>query len=330
MMTSHSLKECIVLCPAKINLYLNTIGKREDGFHEIESVFQAVSLFDRLEVSKVHTLKAKNSVAKSQKPILTLRVHSSSTVAKKFIGADFTKSNLLHKVFNFFCEEYNISGLTVILHKHIPIGAGLGGGSSNVAGFIYAINKLFELGLRRKRLEAIGAMFGSDVPFFFTGGMAWVSGRGEKIVVNPYALNSPVLIAYPGIFLSTPDCYRRFNTINSERSMGFLQAKVKRVNKNRESWQKKKAQIAKIMGMNLFNSFQEKTLKNHQELAKTYIELQKISHFSMMSGSGSSFFCIFNDIITLARLCRRLKERGPADAVFALVDCVSYGVRLKS
>lgn len=160
-----------LLSPAKINLFLRVLGKRSDGYHEIASLFQAVDLFDELsfEQASVDTFSC-------SKPI---------------------EGNLVLKAVDLFRKETGIQfPLRIHLEKHIPMEAGLGGGSSNAATTLYALNKLSGKPLSEAELASLGSKLGSDVPFFFSTGTAYCTGRGEcfqNIIREPveYTLCKP-------------------------------------------------------------------------------------------------------------------------------------------
>ena len=145
---------------AKLNLCLHVLNKRNDGYHEIESIFESINLYDEL------SFKRNNSNI--------IRFMSDS---KKINPLD----NLITKAYKEIYDNYKITGIDVILKKNIPIGAGLGGGSSNAAVTLHALNSLFKLDISSKKLMEIAQKIGSDVPFFINGGSAIVRGRGEII-----------------------------------------------------------------------------------------------------------------------------------------------------
>jgi len=145
---------------AKINLCLHVLNKRNDGYHEIESIFDTINIYDKL------SFKINNSN--------DIRFTSDS---KKINPVD----NLITRTYKEISNIYNITGIDVQLKKNIPIGAGLGGGSSNAAVTLHALNSLFKLNISSKKLMEIAQKIGSDVPFFINGGSAIVRGRGEII-----------------------------------------------------------------------------------------------------------------------------------------------------
>ena len=180
----------IVKAPAKINLYLEIINKRADGYHNIESVMHTVSLFDILEFTKIKDNK----------------------IELVCDNADLfdTKKNLVYKAAEKVKEKYKINfGVKIKLTKNIPMGAGLGGGSSDAAATILALNKIWNINDDIKNLELLGATLGADVPFFMTGGTAKISGIGdivEKINTN---FSGTFVLVKPNFGVSTPYAYSK-------------------------------------------------------------------------------------------------------------------------
>ncbi|WP_448375118.1 4-(cytidine 5'-diphospho)-2-C-methyl-D-erythritol kinase [Fervidobacterium sp.] len=167
---------------AKLNLCLDIIGKRSDGYHDIDSLFQNVSLFDRMEI-------------KISQGVGNLSIESNVPI----------ENNIIEKVWN-MVDNKKFDAF-VLLEKNIPIGAGLGGGSSNAAGFIVALRKFGIIG----EIDAyeIAKNVGSDVPFFIEGGSALVSGRGEIIKNVEPLINYNVDIYFPGFSISTKEAYSK-------------------------------------------------------------------------------------------------------------------------
>ena len=147
--------------PAKLNLFLNIVNKRDDGYHNIQSVFHLVDLFDYLSFNK----------RKDNKIVFNSNV------------SYLAKDNLVMKSLKILRELYQVKnfGMEINLIKNIPTGSGLGGGSSNAATTLMALSQIWNLTIPKKDLMCIGLKLGSDVPFFINGKNAWVEGRGEKI-----------------------------------------------------------------------------------------------------------------------------------------------------
>jgi len=179
-----------LLSPAKINLYLNILGKYPSGFHKIESIVERISLCDKI--------------------IVKLVKHNDIKIFCNRKDLE-NKDNLCVKAAKLLKTKYHIKhGFDIYLTKSIPVGAGLGGGSSNAAAVILAMNELCTLNLDQKDLYALGSLIGSDVNFFLSqSSFAIISGRGEK--VNPFkgSVFSHVII-WPKVYLSTKRILKNF------------------------------------------------------------------------------------------------------------------------
>jgi 4-diphosphocytidyl-2-C-methyl-D-erythritol kinase len=187
--------------PAKINLCLRVLGRRPDGYHDLESVFQMVGLFDDITIQP-----------RREGIVLTVE------------GADLPggPGNLAYEAAAALAHESSGSrGVSIHLVKRIPLGAGLGGGSSDAATVLMGLNRLWGLGWSRARLAELGATLGSDVPFFFFGPTAWVTGRGERVAPAPHLRPSqagPMLpwavLVNPGIAVSTKWAFEALGLTN--------------------------------------------------------------------------------------------------------------------
>lgn len=176
-----------ILCPAKINLYLDVKEKRDDGYHEIETVMQAVSIYDRLVIE----------AAPSGEQLTC----SDPTIP---CGAENTVQRAVAEMRRATGDG---GGVKIHLEKNIPAGAGLAGGSSDAAGVIAGLNILWRAGLSEERLMEIGAAVGSDVPFFFVSGAAICRGRGEKVTRLPARVVLNFVVLWPGFEISTKNVY---------------------------------------------------------------------------------------------------------------------------
>jgi 4-diphosphocytidyl-2-C-methyl-D-erythritol kinase len=174
-------------CPAKVNLSLRVKGERPDGYHEIETVFQAIDLWDEIEGEQGEGL--------------------SLTSDHPDLPTDGT--NLVLRAADRLRRAAGVAGgARLHLKKLIPIGAGLGGGSSDAAGALLLLRRLWDLDLDGGALARIGGELGADVPFFLTGGTARGTGRGERIEPLPFAGAMPLLLGHPPFGISTADVYR--------------------------------------------------------------------------------------------------------------------------
>ncbi len=174
--------------PAKVNLALEVLGKRADGYHEIATVLQAVDLFDRLklEVAESISLDADDPALPTDDGNLVVRA---ARLLQKAAGVE--------------------AGVRIQLAKRIPVAAGLGGGSSNAAATLWGLNRLWRLGWARERLEELAVELGMDVPFFLGTGRALATGRGEKLTRLPGSGGYALVLVNPGVSLSTREVYGR-------------------------------------------------------------------------------------------------------------------------
>lgn len=178
---------------AKINLTLDILGVRPDGFHEVEMVMQSVKLFDLVHLEK-------------QPEGISLRLDSAE------LPADET--NLAWKAARFFLDEYNIQdGVSISVEKRIPIAAGLAGGSTDAAGVLIGMNRLFKTGLSAKVLCKLSERIGSDVPFCVEGGTMLAKGRGEILQRLPDVPSLSVVLAKPPVSVSTAWAYKTYDRI---------------------------------------------------------------------------------------------------------------------
>ena len=176
-----------LLAPAKLNLFLHVLGRRPDGYHDLQSVFRCISLFDEIQIEKRPT----------DQP-LTLSCN---------VDLGDPQDNLVLRAAALLQERSSTRyGAHVILKKQIPVGAGLGGGSSDAAAVLVGLNDLWSLNFTAAELQQLGAALGADIPFFIQGGDAWVAGLGERI--EPLQLASSwYVVAYPNVVIPTAEIF---------------------------------------------------------------------------------------------------------------------------
>lgn len=276
-----------VLAPAKINLHLRVYGRRADGFHGIRSVFQAISLADGLSVG---SLKQSNKIE---------------------ICGDFdcpVKATTIYKAVLAWREATGDSrGVELRVAKRIPAGAGLGGGSSDAAATLRALNALSGLGLGAERLASIGAKVGSDVPFFLfsatVGAAALVSGRGEIVEPFPGREDFGLLLCLPGFPSSTPAAYAlldRERPDDAAEADPSAEALLGAYRGEPASWP-------------YANSFEGPLFRAYPALAEAAAALRfEGASFVRMSGSGSTVYGVFPTGEEAASAALRLEGRGPA------------------
>jgi len=253
--------------PAKVNLFLEVLGRREDGYHDINSLFQAVALFDRLKFTR------------TDKPEIALRVENNPNLPT---GAD----NIVVKACQLMKKEFSIdSGLEINLQKNIPVAAGLGGGSSDSAAALLACNILFDLDLDLKQLAELGLKLGSDIPFFFSRGQAIVTGRGGNIEEIDIPTDYWLVLVTPDIAISTAESYGALKIGLTKNENPFKLSSYKTVEEFVESL---KLSV---------NNFEEAYLLSYPDLGRIKEELLKNKALlSRMSGSGSTIFGIFKEV----------------------------------
>ncbi len=252
---------------AKINLALFIKGKRGNGYHEIETLLQQIDLKDEIE----------------------FRVTTNPEIA--FFCNDPNlpsgKKNLCVRTAYLLKEFAGVQqGAEIRLTKVIPMGAGLGGGSSNAAVVILGLNKLWKLNLPPRKLMELAAQLGSDVPFFIHGGMAWAEGRGDILTWFDFDLDLPIVVVYPEVHVSTAWAYQHLNLDLTMKKKNIKLARFKNRNFNNVEFYK-----------NFSNDFEAVVFKAHSILAEIKQRLlQRNPIFTSMSGSGSSLFAIFRTV----------------------------------
>lgn len=254
------MKRIRVKTPAKINLTLEVLGKRADGFHNIKSIMQAISLYDYLDVE----------VDDSDSTEIILSGSSDQI--------PYDEKNLVWKATQKFLQKTGIKDkkITVFIEKNIPVEAGLAGGSTNAAGMFFALNELFESQLSVAEMNELCASLGSDLNFCLSGGTALCTGRGEKIERLPSPELQVSLIKPLSFGISAKEAYTKFSLL-----------KDKSVPDNTD-------ELAELLRIGKFN---KNLLYNSLEIAviDDYPELQRIKSEisgSMMSGSGPTFFVL--------------------------------------
>ena len=278
-MSKLSTTKICVKSPAKINLHLEIIGKREDGYHELAMIMQNIDLSDYLEFENNQIGEIK---LKSDSKDLSLDEDNLIIKAAKYIK-DISKNKQL--------------GANIFIKKNIPIGAGLAGGSSNAAATLVGLNKLWNLDLDYKTIFLLSAKLGSDVPFFIEGGCQFCFGRGE--ILEKYNSNfdfGVILLKNPNISISTVDTYKKY----SQEFCPKYFTETEKTNKIRNNLRVNGFQDFKLseQRINVKNDLQIIVERENNSVKKSlYLlsNLQNCLSFSM-SGSGPTCFALFKDI----------------------------------
>ncbi|MBU4486237.1 MAG: 4-(cytidine 5'-diphospho)-2-C-methyl-D-erythritol kinase [Candidatus Delongbacteria bacterium] len=249
----------------KLNLHLRVTGKLPDGYHSLETIFQEIPFYDEIDIS----------IPEEDK------IEFSSTGIKIPDG----DNNICVKAAEILKDKYSIrKGCKIILQKNVPIGAGLGGGSSDAAATLKALNELWSIGSGDDDLEKIALKLGADVPFFIKGGCACAEGKGEVLrPIEPLLKNGSILLIYPHIHISTPDAYRKLNLNLTNLSNNIIFAEVLKSGVSLSDFHKR-----------FVNDFEDVVFKEYPEIGKIKeLLLNEGADLAAMSGSGSTVFGFF-------------------------------------
>ena len=272
---------------AKINLGLDVVRKREDGYHEVRMIMQTVHLYDKLDITKT----------KENKIAITSNLSYVPT----------NENNLVYKAAKLLMDEFQIKeGVSVNLIKRIPVAAGMAGGSSDAAAMLYGMNRMFELGLSRQQLMERGVKIGADVPYCLMRGTALAEGIGEKLTQLPPMVKCPVLIAKPQISVSTKFVYENLK-LNEETVHPDIDRLVTAIrNKDLNA-------VAEHMG-NVLESVTILEYPVSEQIKAQMIQSGAVN--SMMSGSGPTVFGLFEDEKTARRAYEKMAASGLAKQIY--------------
>lgn len=247
----------MVLFPnAKINLGLFITQKRNDGFHNLETIFAPINLCDILEIVESREFKFTNSGLQ--------------------IDGDIV-NNLCVKAYDIVKGNYRIPNIQIHLHKVIPFGAGLGGGSSDAAFMIKGLNKLFDLKISIEKQKELAFRLGSDCPVFIENKAIYASGRGEIFTEIDFSYNYNIVVIKPNLFVSTKEAYSLIIPKQRETSL------IKLFNKHDKNW---------LSGLD--NDFEKTIFEKYPIIAQIKEQMyQNGAFYSSMSGSGSAVFGLF-------------------------------------
>lgn len=284
---------------AKINLGLDILGKREDGYHEVKMIMQTIQMYDVLELHK------------KKEPGISL------TVNVPFIPTD--ERNLVYRAAAMLMEEFHVQeGLSIRLDKFIPVAAGMAGGSSDAAAAMIGVNRLFQLGLSVKDLMERGVKIGADVPYCLLRGTALAEGIGDKLRALPACPDCYVLIGKPGISVSTKFVYEnlRANELKSHPRIDEMLDAIQWHNLYK---------MADLME----NVLETVTIPQYPIIAEIKNHMKEHGALNaMMSGSGPTVFGLFDDKVLAEHACEALRESRLARTVF-LTTVFNNGGRRK-
>ena len=273
---------------AKINLRLDILGKRTDGYHELRTIFQTISLHDELRLRT------------SRRPGITLTIYGNATLA-----AEAAEKNLAYRAVDAVRRELRIhGGVEIELRKRIPAGGGLGGGSSDAGAAMFGYLQLAQKKLATEQMLEIAASLGADVPFFLFGGRALGVNRGDEIYPLQDIPKLPVLVVVPQeIRVPTPDAFRWVKAQPLDLTNAAANSKLIRF--CALSWSAR--------GSGLSNDFEAPVFRRHPRLARIKrVLLQRGATEASLAGSGSAVFGIFPS----PAMARRAAVGFPHDQTF--------------
>ncbi len=250
---------------AKINLGLNIVSKRPDGYHNIETIFYPIPVKDALEF------------------VETDRTETEMHVSNITVDGDVT-SNLVYKAYQLLSKDFLLPKLSICLQKNIPFGAGLGGGSSDAAFMLKMLNSHYDLGLSNSDLERYAIQLGADCPFFIDNKPVFASGKGEVFESVDFSLSGYYLVLVkPEINVSTQDAYRNCNPSIPEMSLKEI------IKRPIDEWK-----------LIMKNDFEDSVFEKYPVIAEIKKNLyEKGAVYASMSGSGASVFGLFSKPVDL-------------------------------
>lgn len=274
---------------AKINLGLDVLGRRENGYHDVRMVMQTIYLYDNVTINKI------------EQPGIQLKTNLS------YLPVD--DKNIAYKAAKMLMEEFHIEeGIEIILDKHIPVAAGLAGGSSNAAAVLVGMNRMFNLGLSQQELKERGVKLGADVPYCIMRGTVLAEGIGEILTPLAPMPKCFILVAKPGISVSTKTVYEKLDSREIENHpdidgviAGLNEGDLKKV--------------ASSMG----NVLEHVTISDYpiiEEIKNVMSEEGALG--AMMSGSGPTVFGIYDDKMLAKQAQQKIKELGLTKQVYVV------------
>ena len=266
---------------AKINLYLDVVGKREDGYHNLKTIFHSIGLHDDIIISKGET---KDITVHCEHPSVPCDSRNLAYQAAQLLSG----------------AAGGLSGVAIDIHKRIPVTAGLAGGSANAAAVLHGVNELFGLGFTQETLMRFGAQLGADVPFCLYGGAALGLGIGDQLTQLPALSDVPLFLLNPGIEISTAAIFKKLNfSLTTRETEGII---IKTYIE--------KGDVAGI-GQNLYNLLEVPVFSEYPEIAalKTELSMESGCYGALMSGSGATVFAVMRDMDTARRSESHFKNK---------------------
>ncbi|MCR5627540.1 MAG: 4-(cytidine 5'-diphospho)-2-C-methyl-D-erythritol kinase [Lachnospiraceae bacterium] len=268
-----------IYAPAKINLSLDIVGKREDGYHLLRMIMESLELSDELTITK-------NSTGK-----ITTSTNS------KFVPDN--KKNLAYRTAELVLNEYGITdGVDIVIKKNIPVAAGLAGGSTDAAAVIKGLNSIFDLKMDVDKMKALGLKIGADVPYCIEGGTALSEGIGEVLTPLRPLRKCPVILIKPDLGVSTKEVYTAYARVKEVRHPD-TDALIKNIE-----------ETGFVSPEHMANVLEEVTIPMVPVIDDIKKDLMgKGAFVSMMSGSGPTVFALFEDEDVCGRVFREMKDK---------------------
>ncbi len=279
------MEKVVLRAPAKINLALDVTGKRDNGYHDVRMVMQQIGLSDEILIEKISTGGDR----------ITVETNSGEL--------PLNEDNLVYKAARIIMDECGIKdSIRIFIDKHIPIAAGLAGGSTDAAAVLKGMNELFELGITELKLRELGVRIGADVPYCIMGGTALAEGIGEILTPLTPMPDCTILIAKPGISVSTGYVYTAYDSLKEKLhpEVDAMAAALKERNLSG---------IAKLLG----NSLEGVTQEEYPVIKRIkQIMLGNGALGALMSGSGPTVFGLFDDGNKAGEALERIRKEGIA------------------
>lgn len=300
--------DLFVRAPAKVNLYLEVLGRRENGYHDIRSIVVPVSLFDEIWLKKADSGTS-------------IEVDGNGTVGGEQLLSLETGQNLAARAAEILRQNTGYAGgVRIHLRKHIPVGGGLGGGSADAAAVLWGLNRLWDLGLDSDSLAQMGSRLGCDIPSLVHGGPVCMEGLGER--VRPLVLKESgrsgwwLVLANPLFSVSTGDIYSRYrkSLTPSPETLDSVVAAVQEGDP--------------VAGArNLFNALERTVVEKYPLIGVLLEKLEKSGALaSMVSGSGASVFGVASDRVHAEQIMQRLRESAGFPVWMSVVRTLPDGV----
>ena len=282
---------------AKINLSIDVLGKRQDGYHLVEMIMQTIDLYDLIEINE--------------------KDNDQITIKSTSDEIPLDCNNLVYKAANLIKKTFNINkGVEIHIKKNIPVAAGMAGGSSNAAAVLVGLNKLWNLNLSNQQLEKIGLKLGADVPFCINGGAVLASGIGEELTpIKGLTKDVCILVCKPDLFVSTKEVYECIDSkdIDKRPNNKFLIECLK----NEDTRQ---------LAENMFNVLEGGTMDKHPVIQQIKdIMTNNRALGAMMSGSGPTVFGLYENREDAVK-CKAILEKQFRQTF--VVACEEKGVEV--